>query len=370
MAEETAEAPILTPNSGAVAQPKSNSTFAANAADTLDLPDSTDDLEFDDPGPDTDNIPPEAEDDNPVPSESPETSEPAEPEGEGIDEAGFRDELLQRAEDAGFTAEDAKAFGSPENLARALAAQDRALALLGRQELGMQSPEATPEQAKEPEKQEAQPAPDISGMEKFKIELDPDDYSEELTKAVTGMNDHYDSIVREQGSLLKQIVPAILELHQELTQFTGHSQAEAVAQFEQELDTSFTTLGDEYKDKFGAGPIRQLDPNSSEYINRNKLVEEMNAIAAGEARARPNGRPASSRSQLFQRALYSLYPDAIKSTVRKEILGKAQERNGQSLARPTGRQSKPLTGEERAVKTAEAWYRNRAATFESQPSEI
>jgi hypothetical protein len=73
----------------------------------------------------------------------------------------------------------------------------------------------------------------------------------------------------------------------------------------------------------------------------------MNAIAAGYSQT---GKPIPAAKQIFQRAVNSVFGDAIKRGVRKDIAGQIQKRSGQIISRPSNRNGKDTqTADQRAT---------------------
>lgn len=379
----TTEAPeLLTPNAGAFPPAEPTGPFSGGSATqalegaSYQVPQFADPDDADETaqsGPETD----QAE----TPGEAPGTGEEGESSaesgqesssGEAASDSGQEDtssddsasdpefdaEILERAGRYGFSDEEARAFGSPENLQSAMTTLDRQLSALGREELGRQSDhEPQPLQPQPPQSPQAsQPqAPDPNSTpttlpEKLKLELDPNEYDEGLIKTVNSINDHYDGIIRQQEQHLKMAAEAIMALHQQINETTGQTQAEEYARFHQEMDAFFTGLGDEFRDVFGKGEMRTLSPNSPESTARNALVEEMHALRIADARL---NRPQSSWKELQQRALHTLHGDKIKSIARREINEKIKNRRGKAISRPAGRQTKSSDPITNAVKFVE-----------------
>jgi hypothetical protein len=107
--------------------------------------------------------------------------------------------------------------------------------------------------------------------------------------------------------------------------------------------------------------------DSPEYSARIALVEEMRALRLADETL---NRPKSSTTELQQRALRVLHGDKLKASVRKELLSKAGERNGQAIARTTGRNTKPTTPEEKAKQGIREWLIDNAESFEDRDGEI
>lgn len=295
-----------------------------------------------------------------------------EPAEEIADE--ISDELIEQVRDRyGLSEEEIRAFGTPATLDKALGAFDRQMAEIGRQILAQQQPaeQPAPQQAAQPTQQPpaAQPTQQevdlLAEIESYKLELDPAEYDPNTIKAFQGLNEHYDKHVRTQhGKIVEQqkhieaLTEVSLALREQFEQITGRYQAEDSARFEQEMDSFFTGLGDEFKATFGTGGITSLKSDAPERVARIKLVEEMNALQIADAQL---NRPRSSPVELRQRALRSLHGNIIKTSARKELIERNGKRNTQSLARPAGRQAKARTRDESAVRAVDAILRKQGA---------
>lgn len=361
----------------------------AEYADSYDGPAETPEVDEQDPGTPVDGIEPES----PV-EEIPDVGEPSETVEEPTEtdaaataeeEGEFPADLIESAVLAGFSKDEARAFGSPELLTRALTAYDRQLSALGRQILESQKAPAEEVAPAAPAKPEApKPAEQtaveaaVAEFEKLKLELSPDEYDAGTINTLNGINDHYDKLVRQIASDHQQkftklqettdaLREVLLEQREQFQQITGRTQAEDSARFEQEMDSFFAGLGDEFKATFGKGAMRSIKADSPERAARLKLVEEMSALQLADAQL---NRPRSTPQQLRERALRSLHGDTLKTSARQEILKKADERKTQSLARPAGRQMKARTGKASATRYVEEVLRKRGADYDDGDTEL
>jgi hypothetical protein len=278
----------------------------------------------------------------------PAESQPAEPAEDGD---GFDDDLLSYAEFHGFTADEARDFGSPELLQKMLIKLDKQAADWGRKQLAAQEPQQDRQPAAQSNanaqngQQQSNQQP--STFEKFKLTLDANSFDEEAIKALNGINDHYDSAFRKQQEQLQALAQFVIDQHQGQQQITGQQTAEANARMEQELDTFFGGLGDEFSDIFGKEPLQKLTANDPKVTARNRLLEEMNVLRF--AYQNTAGKKVPTDSDLRRRALAALYPEKLTTAARKEVADKVAQRRTQAVARPGGHRAKPMTGEEKAM---------------------
>lgn len=289
-------------------------TAAADA--TTDAAVSGDD-DFDDDDSDTDDAPP------PV-------------------EVEFSPDVLSKAEFYGFTAEEARYFGTPEALERTLAMIDRRQAAEARAEMerGDTKHEETSPTAT------TNSAGDGSGaFEKFDLGINPEEFEPEVAKLLTGLNDHYHGLAAKQHSELEA-------LKSQLSQVTGHFEAEAATRISADMDKFFDELPDTFKDVFGKGKLDALAPKGWHAANRIKLWEEMKVLQEVDAK---HGRKPRTFQQLQQSALHSLHSDKLKTIARKEVKGEVEARKKQAVARPSSRKEKPLSEDDTLRRIARDW---------------
>lgn len=257
------------------------------------------------------------------------------------DRGGFSAELLDRAKDAGYTEEEAKAFGSPANLERAVTAIDRRLADIGNGSLSGAGGTGGEDASKaggtggDGGATDAATKKDGGGelpaglkFEPFKVELDPEMAADpDVVRTITAMNEHY----------AKQLEPFVKHV-QGLIELTGQRQNE---ELEARLDGHFDSLGDDYNEVFGKGEGVELleksernDAKAKTALgNRQKVVSEMEALAAGYSQA---GRRMPSEGQLFEKAVRLIFPEHAEKLTRRRItknlkrthLGRASTRTG------------------------------------------
>ena len=265
------------------------------------------------------------------------------------------DTLKEAKEVYGWDENYAKTYSSPDDLRRAMAAADRFLTSQFR----------APQPQYDPQQPQAPAAPvtqaDVTAakaaVEKFKLELDPDTYDESTRKQLAGLNDHYHGLTETLHTQLQQTQARAAALEEQFHQITSANQAAEAARFEQEVETSFASLGDEWSDTFGKGGWRQLPPNSPQLLNRVKVAEEMAVLRFAEAQR--NRQP--TNAELQKRAINALFSDQIKTHARKEILSKVADRQTQSAARPAGRQPRAKTQEQMAIAGINEWLKGQGS---------
>lgn len=309
------------------------------------------------------------------PPEAEKRGEPAKPAAEKTiekpaaespaDEPVFDDGLLAEAARYGFTKAEAEAFASPAALQRAMTAIDRRELAQARGEQaapkdGAAAPAAAPAPAKPAAPATpAAPAPApgataagaAAAFEKLKLDLDPEQYDPGFIKIVNGINDHYAGIV----NTLHQSNQAF---QSELAQVTQRFKQEEGQRFEQEMDLLIeTTTPAPLKEIFGTGSMRSLvATNAAQAKARSEIVGQMLELNALDVKA---GRQPSSMQQLFQRALRTLHSDKLEIIARDKVRGEVSERRSQTISRPSSREAKATTPEQKAAQRANEFYKSK-----------
>lgn len=233
----------------------------------------------------------------------------------------FTDELIARAEEAGFNDEQAKAFGTPAMLEQAITAYERGLAALGRKK----------QEGSDGDGEVKNPA--SASDEPFKHGLDPELYDPSVLKALDAMAAHYESKMKGLGDQLQQILSA--------------QEDRAQSEFEVRVEGMIDGLGKSFHDLLGKGSV---SAGSEHAKNRLALIDEMTALAAGY---KATGKAVPKEAELFSRALRSAFGENLSNLAKTELLNQARNRKGQYTHRPNRTRSnngqKDKTPEQRAV---------------------
>lgn len=284
-------------------------------------------------------------------AQEPEHGEDEQTEAEPASKDDFSPELLAQAERYGYDAESAKRFGSPENLQWAMADADRRAAEWGQKQLeAMQQtpPEPPAPQTPAPPQPPAQQLTPQQQQQQFELnaqKLSEQGFDNDTIQLLTGMHSHYQKQFEEQQQLLAAMYH----------QFTGQSAAEVETQFEKDMDAFFDGLGSEWESEFGKGAMRSLKPNSPEWVNRRKLAATVGGLRVSDAQLNQNVTDA-------ERARRALNADPAhfkkqQELARKALSKAAGERRTQAVARSGSSKPRPMTGDEKANRRAEAFYR-------------
>lgn len=304
-------------------------------ADDYTIEEPDDDEEFKVPVIDTldeddDETIPSADNKNQTP---PKASEKKEADtGKGKDAAqkpqdALPEALVAKAKKLGIYDEDIAVFSKPEQLERLC---------------GLIEPAAA--EAVKPQEKPAESKPEADEGD-FKVELDPAIYEPGIREAMKSTADQINGIKKA----LSDIVGAVRQ--------------QSEASFEKNFEAMIAGLGDEFSDTLGKGSLDEIGTDSEFFKNRCKLVDEMNAVAAGYAQT---GKTVPSPKQLFQRAVNSVFGDTIKANTRKEIASQLEKRAGQIISRPTGKKGKDSqTPEQRATTAVKEKLREFGADVET-----
>ena len=277
--------------------------------------------------------------------------------------AEFDAALLRHARDAGFSDEEARAFGDPAKLQRALTAYDREMLNLRR---GRQNGQPT-QQQQPPQRQpqtppsqqaprEEQPARDASGRfvpreEKFELKLDPNLVDPEIISGFNALQGHYESRIARLEAALEEAAPVIRRSWAETQQIKV-----------QQFDTALEKLGESFAELFGNDPTDELDPQSAHFQNRDKIFIAANELAE-EYQAR--GKRVPRFAELVRRAAYSEFGDKLKQQARAEVKAELERRQEESTSPPSHRNGRgretPVGDDEYAV--AENIWSKRGIPF-------
>lgn len=245
-------------------------------------------------------------------------------ESDSGDEDDFGSDLLQRASDAGFDEQSARALGTPDALISVLDTFDRQLAAVGRTEDTAESDAADTSDA----------TSNKGSGEQFRISLDSEVVEPVVQQAFDQVVERYES--------------AISDLTEAVDMLLGHVESEGRSRESERFDGFVDSLGKDYQDLFGNGPTDVLRDGSVQRRNRDSVLDEMRALREGYGKI---GRKAPSEKELFQRALRGVFGDKISSMARREIAGKLDRRSKSHINRPTSRSDRDLTPRQRAIRS-------------------
>lgn len=241
-------------------------------------------------------------------------------------ESPFSESLIARAESRGYARESIEAFGTPENLKRALDAYDEAMK-------PYLSPQAAPETKKaEQPVTEKQPQPAAAPEDDFRIDYNKDDFD----PSVVAVFDKFEDAIKGLRGDIKQKDALINELKGNVEQ---NQSRDLVDQFE----SFIADLGKDYEPYVGKGKVGNLA--QSELDTRNEIINEINIAAAGR---QARGLPPLSRKEYFDRAVKVVLGDKLKDITEKRISEKVDKASKRFIQKTQRDQDIPMTGTQAA----------------------
>lgn len=270
----------------------------------------------------------------------------------------------------GLTEAQAKQqFGTPEQLEAAVRFHDQQMMNRGRQafqaERQPQPPAQSPPPATQPPSPQATAPADAAkkptGFEPF--QFNPDEWDPATAKLLNGLNEHFG----KQFEQLANVVQPVQQHDEALRGLLNIHMQQAQADYVREFESQIASLGDEWSDVLGKGDGMKMDRQSPQIQNRIKLDESMLMLARGR---RESGLPPLSQKELFDRALRLEFPNKTTALVQKQVVTKSMTRAKQFTNRPTGRNGKPLSGEEAAAARADAFYQERGIGRDESDSDL
>ncbi len=230
----------------------------------------------------------------------------------------FTPDVLARAAPL-FSEEEARSFGTPEGLNAGVMALQRRLATLA------------PPTTETPKPATAAPASETA---EFDWGTALDGYDDDLKQAIMGSHKH---AMAASGNRVK----ALEDEMKELKNTAGDAAKRRVTN---ELDAFVADLGEEWEPIFGKGDIFSIPKGSTGWVARNRLGEQMYALAMGYDAA---GIPVPSPAELRKVALQTGFTAEAKGIAQRKASPT------QTIARPTQRKGRELPiGRERAIARA------------------
>jgi len=235
-------------------------------------------------------------------------------------------DLLAQAQAAGFSRDEAASFRSAAQL-------QKTLSLIG----------------SKPSKPDASMADDAAKAkdDEFALpEFDPELYDEKIVGTIKGMHEFYQKRNAALQARLDRLEGSVSEVDAE--------RAEAV---KEDFESVLESLGPEFEPAVGKGSRTDLDPKSEQMKTRVEIWDKAKEIAAGKAAV---GKPIPSRRKLFRMAADEVLADFKNGLKEKGLVAKVESRNRQSVARPSSRQDKKQTGEEKAIARVTQFYKDHS----------
>lgn len=284
------------------------------------------------------------------------------------------DELRQWAETRGFTAEDIGAFKAPEQLRAVLAYLDRRemAETAAYDEYMAQQQQAASEGRQAPGEQPAA-KPDAAhaataAFEQYKLEIpNPEDFDEQSLKILTGINEHYGKAMAQEIAARTALANDNEMLKRQVFELAQWRQQEHDRRIHDEAEQFFGSLEEVYRDDYGAGPGKSLSGDSKELKNRRELFKEALTLQRIDAE---RGRGESNFSAYLKRALSVRHWNKQQELARREVAQEIGRRKAQAVARPTQRQSSPLSPEAKAKQRIRSFLHRTGQTAAAPPDEL
>lgn len=284
----------------------------------------------------------------------------AEPEAPVTDD-GFPSELLRQT---GLTPQQAKAaYGTAENLRNAILEWDKRFVEAGRQQLEQhQRPQQPPtnwQQYPPQYQQQPQHPPQQQQMpNQLRIQLDPEKWDKETQSLVDQIQAHNAQIILQQQQQIRNLQDAVGSVFAEREALSNRRYVE-------EFDSYIQKLPEQWKSVFGEGSgYELLNTNPQAIQNREYLDRIATQLEAG---ARSYGSVAARKSDILDRALRIAFPNIHDAQIKQDVVRQVQSRSNLVTARPTARQARELSAEEKAIAKAKAFYKERGIS--STPGE-
>lgn len=273
-------------------------------------------------------------------------------EGAGVS-TGIDEELLETARAYGISTEGV----APKDIARHLATTfDRQIAQLGR--------EARPQQlSQSPSQGPTQQPPTTSVLKGLDLDaLIRENFPEQeidpaLRKGIHALASKLSEDSGQKYSALKEELSKsydsrVAAIEHVLMQ-ENERQATAM------INGFFSSLGPEWEDKFGKGPVHRLSPVSPQLQKRREVVDTASAMK--DYYFSRQQQPPSDEA-LLRRALNAVYADQQTTIAKKQIAQQLNKRQGAAASRPAAKNGKSLTEpRENAIKFSNDWDREHLA---------
>ncbi len=240
-------------------------------------------------------------------------SDDDESEGDGEEADPDDSPDVARAKELGFTEKEIKAMRGEKNLTAVIVAMDRKIAEFGRtggDATNTADKSKTVGETSTGKTKESEPA--ATGDE-ADLELDPELFDDRLIKAFKSQGKKYSAAI--EG--MKQQVAVLQD-----------------ALSDRVFDEQVNGLGKGFDSILGAGSTSAQPENSKFAKNRSAVKDEMKALSAGY---KAIGKNAPSESQLFSRAVQSLFSDKIQGMAKKGITDQLRGKSKRFISRPASR---------------------------------
>lgn len=184
-------------------------------------------------------------------------------------------------------------------------------------------------------------------LELSKLIPNADAYDPDVLNAFKTLVEHTEA----QADTYEEKLAKLEAIEAELTSYRQERAEKQQAEWSNNLDGFFSSLGKEWEDKFGSVPMNKLPPNSPQANDRNALAR---AIAQVQYLDQMNGVKADFKSQA-ERALRLEFGHELPTIERRKLALQAHQRKNGALNRPAAKTGKPGDPEELMIAKVKEW---------------
>ena len=202
------------------------------------------------------------------------------------------------------------------------------------------------------------------------------DYGEEVDPRVKSnlqaLGDHLTALTEHQNAQLQAMLAPLVQQNQDMAAQMQTFHQQGAAQVQQELDSAFGQLGEEWKPIFGGFTPSNVPRGS---IYEQHMLNAIGVMDAMEGQDMTRGLPPGNVPQYLQRALAANHYETMRQSVRQEVTTQTDNRLQQTINRPSGRVSPeedtPEERERRAAQRANQVYRDAGLppTLDTSPND-
>lgn len=234
-------------------------------------------------------------------------------------------ELMQQANQLGYSYDDIKALGTPEAL-----------------RVAIQKQAWVADRLMDGKNAEAQPDPVQAGIDGIK-ELSEKGFDDELVQQLV---DSFSTLATQNQQMQEQMQQLQASTKQEIDQVTTQAQASEAGKMIDWMDHQFNNLPDHYQPYVGNGKCADLDQATNEFKVREDIAQKFMKMR-GEWKDWSFKGPDDPR--IFESAVSLSLGDHNKTAVRSELKQKLRKSGSQVTARPTHTQKTPTDPREAAA---------------------
>ncbi len=259
---------------------------------------------------------------------------------EETDDSVLSDELLTKAVKFGFSLQEARAFKSAKALSSSLGLVERALTVASESKSG--------DDKKDTGDKKTEDAPGFKPFEAKPFELkfeNEDEIDPELLTAIRGMNEHHksqiDAMNAHNAEQFKSITDSVKSV-------TANMASQSNQNFEKTFDSMVSGLGKNFETELGKGGFTSLAKDSTQLVNRQKVVNAMDAIDAVRVQSKQSQ---LAEQEVFNQAVAIVFADKANKIKTEKIATKLTARSKQAISRPGGQKGKE-SSDDKALQTS------------------